>query len=129
MWGSASWIQLNYLFSLKNCRPCQGLNPGPPGTSPICYQLRYPGLDRGVYNVYITLYVGTCQNSRNINFNQILTSRQSKFITLKSNRTKIGLNSLANRLYILNGNIPLDWLNLAIGTFEVKCKELFPRIE
>ena len=36
---------ISYLFSLKNSRPCRDLNPGPPGTKPICYQLSYPGLD------------------------------------------------------------------------------------
>ena len=41
-----------------------------------------------------------------LNYNQILTSRQRNFITLKSNKTKVGLNSLTNRLYSINGLIP-----------------------
>ena len=35
-----------------------------------------------------------------LNANKILTSRQATFITYKTNKNKIGLNSLANRLYI-----------------------------
>ena len=37
--------QSSYLFSLKNSRPCRDLNPGPPRTKPICYQLSYPVLE------------------------------------------------------------------------------------
>ena len=32
-----------------------------------------------------------------LNFNQILTTRQSKFKTLKQNNRRVGLNALANR--------------------------------
>ena len=60
-----------------------------------------------------------------LNFNQILTSRQTKFITTKNNRTKVGLNNLANRFYVLNNTIPLDWLNSAYVTYKVKCKNVF----
>ena len=59
-----------------------------------------------------------------LNFNQIVTSRQSKFMTVKSNKTKVGLNSLANRLHSINNLIPLSWLNLSIESFKVKCKKL-----
>ena len=41
-----------------------------------------------------------------LNENQILTSRQTCFITGKSNNLKIGLNCLSNRLYLLNKNYP-----------------------
>ena len=34
-----------------------------------------------------------------LNFNQVLTGRQNNFVTLKSNRLKVGFNSLLNRLY------------------------------
>ena len=54
--------------------------------------------------------------------NQVLTSRQKTFITHKTNKNKVGLNALANRLYILNGRIPLDWLNLSINSFKTKCR-------
>ena len=33
---------------------------------------------------------------------------QTKFITVKSNRTKVGLNSLANRLHSINSLIPFE---------------------
>ena len=42
-----------------------------------------------------------------LNFNQILTSRQTTFKILKDNKQKIGLNALANQLTILNGKNPL----------------------
>ena len=57
-----------------------------------------------------------------LNTNQVLTSRQTTFITHKTNTNKVGLNALANRLYILNGKIPLGWLNLSVNSFKTKCK-------
>ena len=60
-----------------------------------------------------------------LNFNQVFTSRQMTFKTLKSNRTKIGLNSLANRLHHINYRVPFEWLNNSFETFKVKCKKLF----
>ena len=49
------------------------------------------------------------------------------FITLEYNRTEAGLNSFANRLHLVNGLIPLNWLNLIINSFKIKCKEIFPK--
>ena len=60
-----------------------------------------------------------------LNFNQIFTSRQMNFITTKNNRKKVGLNCLANRLYYINGQIHLTWLNLSYTTYKVKCKNIF----
>ena len=60
-----------------------------------------------------------------LNFNQILTTRQTKFMILKTNRTKVGLNTMANRLSILNGLIPLSWLGDSLNTFKIKIKKLF----
>ena len=60
-----------------------------------------------------------------LNFNQIFTSRQTTFKTNKSNRTKVGINSLVNRLHSINDKIPLDWLRLSMESFKLKCKELF----
>ena len=57
-----------------------------------------------------------------LNFNQVLTSRQTTFFTHKTNSNKVGINALSNRLHILNTLIPLDWLNLSINTFKTKCK-------
>ena len=55
-----------------------------------------------------------------LNFNQILTSRQTKFQTLKSNNFKVGNNKLISRLAALNGKITLSDLNLSLESF--KCK-------
>ena len=32
---------------------------------------------------------------------------------------------LLNRLHVLNGKIDKTWLNLSLGSFKIKCKELF----
>ena len=60
-----------------------------------------------------------------LNFNQILTGLQRNFITLKSNVRKVGINCLANRLTVINNKIPLNWLNLSLDTYKIKCKKLF----
>ena len=60
-----------------------------------------------------------------LNFNQILTSRQTKFIATKTNKRKVGLNALANRAYILNNRVPLEWFNLSFNSFKVHCKKEF----
>ena len=60
-----------------------------------------------------------------LNFNLILTSRQTTFMSRKSNNKRVGLNAFANRVFILNGRIPLDWLNMSINTFKVHCKKEF----
>ena len=60
-----------------------------------------------------------------LNFNQVLPRRQTHFAAIKDQNFKIGNNILSNRLIILNNKIPLQWLNLSIETFKVKCKTLF----
>ena len=60
-----------------------------------------------------------------LHFNQILTSRHTHFKCVKSNRLKVGLNALANRLFILNGQVPLNWIGGGFETFKLKCKKLF----
>ena len=52
-----------------------------------------------------------------LNQNQILTSRQVNFKIVKNNRSKIAMNAIANRLHILNNEIPPECLNLSINTF------------
>ena len=59
-----------------------------------------------------------------LNQNQILTSRQTLFKTLKTNTYKVGINSLTNRLSLINNLIPLNWLNMSMGTYKVHCKKL-----
>ena len=61
----------------------------------------------------------------NLNMNSVFTSRQTCFITNKTNKYKVGMNELSNRLWYLNGKIKLDWLNLTFDSFKVNCKKLF----
>ena len=56
-----------------------------------------------------------------LNFNQILTSRQTTFSILKTNNRKVGINVLTNCFSVLNGKIGLDWLNNTLDLFKVKC--------
>ena len=64
-----------------------------------------------------------------LNFNIILTSRQTNFASIKRNRLKVGLNALANRFYILNNRIPLCELNKSIESFKIYCKKEFLKNE
>ena len=57
--------------------------------------------------------------------NSINTSRQTTFKVMRQNKKKVGLNALANRSFIVNDKIPLDWLNNSFETFKVKCKLKF----
>ena len=59
------------------------------------------------------------------NFQQCLTTRQTNFSTLQGHQNKVGINALANRLFVINGKIPLIWLSLSIDSFKLKCKEFF----
>ena len=70
-------------------------------------------------------FIFLIHKSVNINFNNIHTSRQTRFMTSKANRLKVGMNLISNRLYYLNGKIEMDWLNLSYNTYKVKCKKLF----
>ena len=60
-----------------------------------------------------------------LNFNQILTSRQTTFMAKKGNRRRVGLNAFANRVFVLNGRVPLDWFTMNIDTYKVHCKKEF----
>ena len=60
-----------------------------------------------------------------MNFQQILTSRQMNFIISRDNNCMIGGNLICNRLTILNTFIPLEWLALTYGSFKLKCKDKF----
>ena len=59
-----------------------------------------------------------------LNFDQILTTQQTKFLISKSNKHKVGLNILPNRFSVLNGIIPLPWLSLNIDTYKINIKKL-----
>ena len=60
-----------------------------------------------------------------LNFQQILTTRQTKFMIVKTNMKKIGNNILTNRLHILNNKINLTDLTGSLASFKVKQKSLF----
>ena len=60
-----------------------------------------------------------------LNFNQIFTSRQTHFKILKLHNTKVGLNTLCNRLHLINDKIDLKWLNLSFDSYKVRCKRIF----
>ena len=51
----------------------------------------------------------------NLNFNGIFTSRQSRFITRKENKQKIGMNSISNRFFL----IWMEELNWTAWTFRI----------
>ena len=57
-----------------------------------------------------------------LNFQQILTTRQTKFLVIKTNNKRIGNNILANRLYVLNNKINLSDLNESLSLFKDKHK-------
>ena len=60
-----------------------------------------------------------------LNFQQLLTSRQTKFSIIKSNNRKIGNNILANPLHILNKKVLLSDQSESVSSFKVKQKKLF----
>ena len=60
-----------------------------------------------------------------LNSEIVNTTRQHFFEVRLNHRLRIGKNSLCNKLHDLNGKIPLDWLNLTIESFKIKCKEKF----
>jgi hypothetical protein len=60
-----------------------------------------------------------------LNFQQTFNARNNTVNIVDTSRIKIGKNIAINRLKIINGKIPYDWLNLSWDTFKVKCKKLF----
>jgi hypothetical protein len=60
-----------------------------------------------------------------LNFDQIITSRQSVILGHKTNNYNVELNISSNKFCVLNGKITLDWLNLPINSFKILCKQKF----
>ena len=54
------------------------------------------------------------------NFN----GRNTKFLVSNNAKFKIGVNKLVNRLTILDNKIEMEWMNMGLDSFKVKCKEL-----
>ena len=65
------------------------------------------------------------QDWLDIFFNQAVGSRTRNFKIIKSNRRRVGMNLLCNRLHAINDKIPLDWLNLGFLSYKLNCKKLF----
>ncbi len=60
-----------------------------------------------------------------LNLDIINTTRQQFFEVRLNHRLRVGKNALCNELHDLNGKIPLDWLNLPLESFKIKCKNKF----
>ena len=60
-----------------------------------------------------------------LQYSQILTSRQTHFEVCFPTLYTVGKNILTTRLSILNRKIELNWLNLSLDSFKIKCKEHF----
>ena len=74
--------------------------------------------------IAIAVLTNTQLNFTYSTITRCVTSDQRNYIIFKSNKTRVGQNSLANRLHTINGIIPLEWLNLSIESFKVRCKRL-----
>ena len=58
-------------------------------------------------------------------FNQQFNNRATHAKFHSTANFKVGNNILSNRFVILNGKIPLEWLNGSILSFKINCKRLF----
>ena len=76
-----------------------------------------------LYNVYNNHTPPT--DWMDINFNQNFNSRDQNFRVFNNSNYKVGKNKISERLCILNGKIPLEWLNLEKDTFKINCKLKF----
>ena len=61
----------------------------------------------------------------NLNFQQNFGQRQDSVRIFGTSITRVGKNNMINRLNVINGKIPYDWLNLSLNTYKVRCKTLF----
>ena len=68
-------------------------------------------------------------NWLSLNFDQIIPSRQSVFITSRNNNYNVGINVSSNKFCVLNRTITLDWLNMPINSFKILCKQKFLNFE
>ena len=60
-----------------------------------------------------------------LNLNQNFNTRETNFRVFNNSRYKVGKNKISERVIILNGKIPLDWLNHQKTTFKINCKQKF----
>ena len=64
------------------------------------------------------------KNWTNLFFNQQFNSRELFVRFVNTSNYKIGINIPTNRFKILNGKIPLQWLNETFKSYKIKCKVL-----
>ena len=57
-----------------------------------------------------------------------LNKQRSYFVIFSKNLKLAIILVLTNRLPTINNKIPLNWLNLYMSYFKMKCKETFPRM-
>ena len=82
------------------------------------------------YKLALTLYKLYNSNTHclewiHLNIEHVSTSRQTSFIVKRNNTNVTGSNALTARLFDLNGQIPLTWLNNSFQQFKIKCKSKF----
>ena len=65
-----------------------------------------------------------CDKWTQLNFNQVLTSRQTHF-RINLNNLHVGKNALRCKLHDLTGLIVLKLLNLNLNSYKIACKNLF----
>ena len=59
-----------------------------------------------------------------LNIQQNFNGRSTKFLVSNCAKYKIGMNLLVNRFSALNNTIELNWLNLSLNSFKIKCKAM-----
>ena len=69
------------------------------------------------------------QNWIDLNNQIIVNRRQNFFNCIRVNNFKIGLSTMVNKFFSLNGKIELKLLNLSYPTYKKKCKSIFKPYE
>ena len=64
-----------------------------------------------------------------LNDQMLLGGRQTQFLMLKNNPSKVGMNSLFNKFYVLNSQIKLSHFNLRLNCYKNATKKLFKTFE
>ena len=70
-----------------------------------------------------------CQRNGHFSMNMISGGRQTNFLMLKNNHTKLGLNSLVNKFHVLNNKINLCYFNLSASCCKNVMKNIFKPFE
>jgi hypothetical protein len=83
-----------------------------------------------VYKLALLLYkvMNDCMPDikwTHLNFDHVLTSRQTHFCTRKTNSLKVGLNAISNFLFYLNDLMLQDWFKMSIKRYKKNCKIKF----